>query len=61
MLGKRIGLILGLEAASKQNHINDLTLQSWKKLSGQLRKAMLSLTPQAMYNQFKRSSTGSVR
>ena len=32
-----------------------------KKLYGQLRKAALSLTPQAMYNQFKRPSAGSVR
>ena len=32
------------------------------KLHGQLRKTVLSLTPQAMYNQFKRpSSAGSVR
>ena len=32
-----------------------------KKLSGQLRKTALSLTPQAMYNQFKRPSVGIVR
>ena len=32
-----------------------------KKLSGQLRKTVLSMTPQAMYNQFKRPSAGSVR
>ena len=31
-----------------------------KKNYGQLRKTALSLTPQAMYNQFKRSSAGSV-
>ena len=31
------------------------------KLSGQLRKTVLSMTPQAMYNQFKRPSVGSVR
>ena len=32
-----------------------------KELSGQLRKKALSLTPQAMYNQFKRPSTWIVR
>ena len=32
-----------------------------KKLSGQMRKTALSLTPQAMYNQFKRPYAGSVR
>ena len=32
-----------------------------KKLLGQLRKTALSLTPQAMYNQFKRQSEWSVR
>ena len=31
------------------------------KLSGQLRKTALSLTPQAMYNHFKRPSTETVR
>ena len=31
------------------------------KLSGQVRKTVLSMTPQAMYNQFKRTSVGSVR
>ena len=31
------------------------------KLSGQLRKTALSLTPQAMYNQFKRPSAEIVR
>ena len=31
-----------------------------QKLYGQLRKTALSLTPQAMYNQFKRPSAGSV-
>ena len=32
-----------------------------QKLYGQLRKTALSLTPQAMHNQFKRPSAGSVR
>ena len=32
-----------------------------QKLYGQLRKMALSLTPQAMHNQFKRISEGSVR
>ena len=32
-----------------------------KKLYEQLRKTALSLTPQAMYNQFKRPSAGSAR
>ena len=32
-----------------------------QQLYGQLRKTALSLTPQAMYNQLKRPSTGSVR
>ena len=31
------------------------------KLSGQLRKTVLSITPQTMYNQFKRPSVASVR
>ena len=31
------------------------------KLSGQLRKTVLSLTPQAMYNHFKRPSAETVR
>ena len=31
------------------------------KLYGQLPETALSLTPQAMYNQFKRPSAGSVR
>ena len=34
----------------------NINLQSWPKL----RKTALSLTPQAMYNQFKRPSAGSV-
>ena len=32
-----------------------------QKLYGQLRKTALSLSPQAMYNQFKRPSAWSVR
>ena len=32
-----------------------------KKVYGKLRKTALSLTPQAMYNQFKRPSVVSVR
>ena len=35
-------------------------LQSWTKLYGQLRKRAFYLTPQAMYNQFKRPSARSV-
>ena len=38
-----------------------ILLQSLAKLYGQLRKTALSLTPQAMYNQFKRPSAGSTR
>ena len=37
------------------------TYDQGNKLSGQLRKTVLSMTPQAMYNQFKRPSVGSVR
>ena len=35
-------------------------LQSWKKLMAKRQKTALCLTPQAMYNQFKRPSAGSV-
>ena len=42
-----------LKTPLKQEQWNLLQLRR-KKLSGQLRKMALSLTPQAMYNQFKR-------
>ena len=35
-------------------------LQSWKKLMAKRQKTALCLTPQAMYNQFKRPSAGIV-
>ena len=35
-------------------------LQSWKTLIAKLQKIALYLTPEAMYNQFKRPSAGSV-
>ena len=38
----------------------NLDLQSWKKLMAKRQKTALCLTPQAMYNQFKRPSAGSV-
>ena len=37
-----------------------MKLQSWKKLMAKRQKTALLLTPQAMYNQFKRPSAGSV-
>ena len=37
-----------------------LNLQSWKKWMAKRQKTALCLTPQAMYNQFKRPSAGSV-
>ena len=37
-----------------------LNLQSWKKLMAKRQKTALCLTPQAMYNQFKRPSAGIV-
>ena len=37
-----------------------LKVQSWKKLMAKRQKRALCLTPQAMYNQFKRPSAGSV-
>ena len=37
------------------------TYNHGKKINGQLRKTALSLTPQAMYNQFKRQSAESLR
>ena len=51
MLGLGVQLISGKIEKSKKS-------QSWKKINGQ---TALSLTPQAMYNQFKRPSAGSVR
>ena len=35
-------------------------VQSWQKIMAKIAKTALSLTPQAMYNQFKRPSAGSV-
>ena len=40
--------------------IEHFYLQSWKKLMAKRQKTTLCLTPQAMYNQFKRPSAGSV-
>ena len=44
----------------KKRNKKHLELQSWKKLMAKRQKTALCLTPQAMYNQFKRPSTGSV-
>ena len=40
--------------------LRDVDLQSGKKLMAKLQKMVLYLTPQAMYNQFKRPSAGTV-
>ena len=42
------------------NHKEFSLLESWKKLMTKRQKTALFLTPQAMYNQFKRSSAGIV-
>ena len=52
---------LSLDRAN-YNQGNKLSGQPCFRISmGQLRKTVLSMTPQAMYNQFKRPSVGSVR
>ena len=53
-------LIAPWKIANVQKVLIFRLLQSGKKLMAKLLKMALYLTPQAMYNQFKRQSAGSV-
>ena len=55
MLEHQLPIVM-LSDESRDHYQEDGYLQSWKKLMAKRQKTALCLTPQAMYNQFKRPS-----